>query len=104
MKPTDFDLHSGVKHMFWELAVTGGPVDPVRDHLGEDLIQVVLDRGTIVDVGWYPEFSRDGCFRLLIVADQNWLEPVQLTECRTLAELKEAFTKCLDFARALEQK
>jgi len=103
MKPSDFDLQSGVASVSWVLEVTADPVDPGRNHLREDLVQFVLDRGTIVDVGWYPELSTDGCFKVFVVVDQDWTTPKRVAECGTLAELERVFRECLDWAKALEK-
>ena len=54
-----FDWKTG-RVVFWDL----DPVDESRppadqtEHLKEDLAQIEYPAGVILDVGWYPEFSR----------------------------------------------
>jgi len=102
MTPDDFDLQTGVASVYWALAVTRDPVDPERDLLREDLIQVALNNGAVVDVGWYPSFSSAGSFKIFVVADGDWHAPVAQAECKSLAELERAFADCLARARRLE--
>jgi hypothetical protein len=104
LKPEDFDLRTGVASVYWELEATEDPLDPERDFLREDLIQITFERGTIVDVGWHPEFRRDGSFGLVVIQDQDWESPIHEARCRTLDELRRAFEECLALARANEQR
>ena len=102
MKPSDFDLQTGVASLHWALVPTEDPLDAERDSLREDLIQVVLDSGVVLDVGWYPSFSINGRFRILVVRDEDWDTPALMKECRTLRELNQAFVESLALARALD--
>ena len=101
MKPSDFDLQTGVASLHWALSPTDDPIDAERDFLGEDLIQVVLDSGVALDVGWYPSFSSDGWFRIVVVRNEAWDTPALVRECRTLSELSGAFADSLGLARSL---
>ncbi|RNB92476.1 hypothetical protein EDM56_01925 [Brevibacillus fluminis] len=43
----------------------------------QDLLQVENKRSRIiVDLGWYPDFCSEGSFRLVIVRDYQWDEPI----------------------------
>ncbi len=88
MKPSDFDLQTGVASLHWALVPTEDPLDAERDCLREDLIQVVLDSGVILDVGWYPSFSVSRRFRIVAVRDDEWDTPALVKECRTLRSRK----------------
>ena len=103
MNPRDFDLQTGVARVFWVLEPIAEPLDPVRHSLREDLIQVEFANGIIVDVGWYPAFSLDGCFQLFLVRDQNWEEPLRRADCSTLVELRELFGDFLAYARSVRR-
>ncbi len=59
------------------------------DNLKEDLFQVNYDDEFIVDVGWYPSFSKDGQFRVVVIEDFNWDSPILQRTCRTISELRE---------------
>ena len=52
------------------------PVDVLVDDLGEDLLQITCANGDIVDVGWYPAWSEEGCLRVVAVRGQDWEAPV----------------------------
>ncbi len=52
------------------------PVDVLVDDLGEDLLQITCANGDIVDVGWYPAWSEEGCLRVVAVRGQDWAAPV----------------------------
>jgi hypothetical protein len=104
MKAQDFDLRTGVVEVYWLLMATQDPLDPERDCLKEDLIQVTFDRGTIVDVGWFPEFSLDGSFVVQVIQDRDWESPVHKARCKTLNELRQAFEQCLELARANDKE
>ncbi len=52
------------------------PVDALVDDLGEDLLQITCANGDIVDVGWYPAWSEEGCLRVVAVRGQDWEAPV----------------------------
>jgi hypothetical protein len=99
MKRSDFDLQTDVDNVYWELEAVEDPVDPERDFLREDLIQITLQNGTIVDVGWYPEFSRDGEFMVVLVLNQDWQAPLRTARCRTIRELRAIFSEFLAQAR-----
>lgn len=59
------------------------------DNLKEDLFQVNYVDKFIVDVGWFPSFSKDGHFRVVAIEDFDWESPVFQKTCRTLIELIE---------------
>jgi hypothetical protein len=103
MNPTDFDLQTDVARVFWVLEPLAEPIDPLRHSLREDLIQVQFSNGAIVDVGWYPAFSPDGCFRLFLILDQNWEAPLRKAYCSTLLELREVFGGFLAYARSIRR-
>jgi hypothetical protein len=102
VRPDDFDLRTGVAEVHWGLEATQDPLDAERDSLREDLIQVSFDHGTIVDVGWLPDFSPGGSFVIQIVQDRDWESPIHKSTCRTLGDLRRLFAAFLELARAHE--
>ncbi|MGC4093215.1 MAG: hypothetical protein QM756_36070 [Polyangiaceae bacterium] len=54
-------------------------------------------------MGWYPEFAAGGCFKLMVVVDEDWEAPAHTAECRTLFELGRVFAKGLEIARGIER-
>ena len=66
------------------------PLAEQSDKLTEDLAQVLFGEHTLVDVGWYPEFSKDGSFVVVTVRNGNWEEPIFKASCRTIEALRDA--------------
>lgn len=60
------------------------PLAQQVDELTEDLLQVAYENDVVLDVGWYPEFSPDGHFRVVVVTDCNWEEPRFNRRCGNL--------------------
>ncbi|MCM3781936.1 hypothetical protein M3231_03020 [Neobacillus mesonae] len=66
------------------------------DNLKEDLLQVNYDDKFIVDIGWFPSFSKDGHFQVVAIEDFNWENPIFQKTCRTLVELKECIEEAIN--------
>ncbi|MBY0525065.1 MAG: hypothetical protein K2R98_16795 [Gemmataceae bacterium] len=62
--------------------VSGEIYQPVEiDMLTQDMLQVVLDNGVIIDVGWYPEHDPDGEYVVIVFdgdSDNQLRDPVIL--------------------------
>ncbi|HCB3587000.1 hypothetical protein [Citrobacter koseri] len=43
--------------------------------LDEDLFQLVLNDGSVVDIGWYPSFGEDGKFIIQVILNGDWDHP-----------------------------
>ena len=56
------------------------------DILKEDLIQVQYKNGYIIDVGWYPEFSKNGLFKIYVTKNYD-ICTVKI--CKNFDELKQ---------------
>lgn len=95
MKPSEFDWGIGVV-TFWDLDELDVS-KPIRDQieiLKEDLIQVRFRENIVLDVGWYPSFSRRGRFVVEVVKDCDWESPV----CRYEATDASSLLSCLEKA------
>lgn len=66
------------------------------DELKEDLIQVECGN-FILDVGWYPEFDENGQFRIVIIKDNIWDNPIIEKRCRKLSQLDENIKECIKY-------
>jgi hypothetical protein len=54
------------------VTVTGEVYDSMEpDFLLQDLVEVALPNGEIVDIGWYPEHDPTGQFRVMVFDDQS---------------------------------
>lgn len=51
--------------------------------LKEDLLQLEIGEDYLIDVGYYPEFSLDGEFKVLIIKGNDWSEPFRVKSCKT---------------------
>lgn len=69
------------------------------DNLKEDLLQVNYDDKFIVDIGWFPSFSQDGHFRVVVIENFNWERPIFQKTCRTPVELKDCFEEAINIVR-----
>lgn len=72
-------------------------LDQVNE-LKEDLAQVRLDEETLLDIGWYPEFSPEGLFVVTVVRREDWEAPLYRKEADTLDALRVAIKAGIDAA------
>jgi hypothetical protein len=63
--------------------------------LKEDLFQISYENDYIIDVGWYPEFSVKGNFRIVVVKDYNWDTFIIEKKCKDLNTLDQLMKKCV---------
>ena len=102
MRPSEIDWRSG-KVVFWDL----GSVDlqrPLREQvseLKEDLAQVEFPGRILIDVGWYPEFSIKGAFRISVVRNSNWDEPLLQEACPSGTVLVASLKKAIALAESV---
>lgn len=54
------------------------------DLLMEDLIQIIYDNNYIIDIGWYPEFDKNGHFLVCVIKDFQWDRPIFKKCCEDL--------------------
>lgn len=57
------------------------------DALKEDMLQVEYSASLILDVGWYPSFSKDGCFQIRAIKDYEWSAPLFFSQASTIEML-----------------
>lgn len=72
------------------------PIENQLYSLKEDLIQVDYDERYIIDIGWYPEFSLDGSFRIVAIENYDWGSPLFTYSCKTLEQLHSAIEESVD--------
>jgi len=72
---TDFELD--LSNIFDELSSIdfSRGIDEQIMILDEDLLQLSLTSGYVVDVGWYPAFERDGNFVINRITNGGWDTP-----------------------------
>ena len=64
--------------------------------LKEDMLQVSFPNGYILDIGWSPSFKINGAFKLLLIKDCNWDEPVYSDSSSSVSELKRSIGIAVD--------
>lgn len=100
MEPSEFDWHGG-QVVYWDLGhiCPDTPIELQYDELKEDLAQVEFGAATLLDIGWYPEFSSSGRFVITVVHDEEWDEPVLRLECKNMSQLYGMIRSAIDIAR-----
>ena len=85
----------------WDLdeLTEGKPLVPDQCvHLKEDLAQIVYRNARLIDIGWYPEFSAQGCFFIKIIEDGSWEKPLAEDHCESLVNLKSILSNFVEKA------
>jgi hypothetical protein len=91
MVPEDFNFGRG-QVVYWDIENLDQTIPLLKqlNFLKEDLIQVRFDKNTLVDVGWYPEFSANGAFTVTVIRDENWDEPLHRIKAESIQALYSA--------------
>lgn len=63
--------------------------------LTENMFQIEFE-DYILDLGWSDEIDCSGNFKVFLVKDQNWEEPIKFFEPKTIDNLLVSINKCLD--------
>jgi len=69
------------------------------DILKEDLLQVNYEGNYIIDVGWYPEFSKEGSFKIQVIKDFDWINPELLVDAESITRLLEGVRMSISFIK-----
>lgn len=99
MRIEDVDWQSG-SIVHWDLGFLD-PRTPILeqvDHLKEDLAQIHFGE-RVLDVGWYPEFSEEGAFVVMVVYASDWEEPLFKESCKTVESLLSCLERAVMVAR-----
>lgn len=65
------------------------PLEEQIDLLKEDLCQVKYFNDFLIDIGWYPEFDKNGKFKILVIKNYNWDNPILEKTCRDFSKLED---------------
>lgn len=71
--------------------------------LKEDLVQIVYNN-YLLDIGWYPEFDEQGSFRILIIKDKKWDNPMLEKKCRDLDKLDNYVKEGIEYIQKIIQQ
>lgn len=97
-----FDLDYGegqVKYIELDLVNTILLEDQIES-LREDLLQVSYgDDKYILDVGWFPEGELDGSFRVVIIENYNWDQPIFIKRVNSIDMLIEVLAESVEILK-----
>ena len=86
----DIKFGEGISRRYEGCFIDGKlPLKMQVELLKEDLFQIVYRNNYIIDVGWYPEFSENGNFRIMLVKDGDWVNTILDNTCNDLKILEE---------------
>ena len=73
--------------------------------LKEDLFQVnYYTNKYLIDIGWNPEFKVKGNFKIVIIKNTDWLNPLYCKKTQALKKLDEYVKECIEIIRHLGPK
>lgn len=55
--------------------------------LTEDMFQIIYNNSMIIDIGWTPEIDCNGHFRILLIKNYDWTNPVKSSFAQDIDEL-----------------
>ena len=73
-------------NLFWLFNDTDGLINKLE--FEEDLLQVqFFNEKYILDVGWYPHIGRNGKFKVYVVKNCDWQNPLFIKSDNTIKDL-----------------
>ena len=92
----DINFGIGVKEKYIDFDVNkDAPLEKQINLLKEDILQVSYDNDYLIDIGWYPEYELEGSFRVSVIKDYQWNNPILQKSCRDLNSLDEHLNECI---------
>lgn len=71
--------------------------DDIWSEYSEDILNMVNEEENIMlDIGWYPEFSRDGYYGLVLIEDNEWQRPLETFVTKDTEDLVNRIIEILD--------
>lgn len=93
---TDEITSLGGKIIFDEISnLRNSKISLITDDLKEDLLQASFASGQILDIGWYPEFSKNGFFKILLISNRDWDSPTYSETAKTWKNLEKSLKNAL---------
>jgi len=69
--------------------------------LNEDIIQLQIDNGYTIDLGYYPSNSLKGKFKVYIIKDSDWSNPIWIKTCKSQNILLNLLQEAIDEVKKL---
>ncbi len=69
--------------------------------LASDIIYLISfkdGKPITVDVGWNPEFEKDGQFQIMVAINYDWQNPIYKKYCKDVKTMKKYFQEAIDVA------
>ena len=69
--------------------------------LREDMFQVNYNGKYIIDIGWKPNLNINGKFKIRIIKDYDWDNPIYFKKTKNLNTLHKHVKECAEIVRSL---
>jgi hypothetical protein len=69
--------------------------------LNEDIIQLQIDNKYTIDLGYYPSHSLNGKFKVCIIKDLEWSNPIWIKTCKSQNILFNLLQEAIDVVKKL---
>jgi hypothetical protein len=79
----DFDINPNI------------PLEQQIFSLKEDMFQVNYHDKYLIDIGWGPEFNLKGKFKIRIIKNFNWTNPIYFKQTSSLKKLFKLVEECV---------
>lgn len=73
------------------------PLGIQEDDLYEDMFQVLFNDNYAIDVGWYGEDIKSGCFKCYLLQNEDWENPVKVEETKDHREVSSIVIKLNEY-------
>ncbi|MCL2336018.1 MAG: hypothetical protein FWC60_01215 [Firmicutes bacterium] len=67
----------------------------------QDMLQITYDNNYVIDVGWYQDFDPNGFFKIVIIKDNDWWNPVLIEKCTNTKDLSVYMEKFTSYIQDL---
>lgn len=79
------------------------PFEKQKWSFKEDLIQITFGENYLVDVGWYPEADKNGCFVIEMIRNFDWENPLFEKQCKSYQGLKQCIQEAINMANSFSK-
>ena len=67
--------------------------------LKEDMFQVSFCDKYLIDIGWNPEFNLNGNFKIRIIKNFDWSNPIYFKQTNNLNTLDKSVKECIEIVK-----
>ncbi|QYY37080.1 hypothetical protein [Ruficoccus sp. ZRK36] len=85
--------------IYWGLHLDDDvPLSKQTEALKEDLAQIKCPHEHLLDIGWYPSYSPEGFFGIVVAKTNNWGSPVYRKKAHCIETLRDAVRDAMKVA------